>query len=98
MKAFLNLSANLFPLNSLLIHSSPFVLAELAQVKVSQQLAGVLVLHKQPAGTIVDHVSMLFVGTYPPYYKVTLVDGNYVRLVYINAIDGNIIPKWLWPD
>ena len=41
---------------------------------------------------------MLYVGAYPPYYKVTLVDGNYVRLVYINAIDGNIIPKWLWSD
>ena len=73
-------------------NNTPLILNNLVGVKVSAQLAGVLALFEQPAGTVVSNVSGLYVGTTPPYYEVTLVNGNYVRSVYVDAWNGSILP------
>ena len=89
-------------INGAALNDTPFIQANLAAVKVSPELAGVLALFEQPAGTVVANVSQLYTGTIPPYYEVTLVYGNYVKSVYIDARNGNILPPqdnhpvWLW--
>ncbi|HMD88799.1 MAG TPA: PepSY domain-containing protein [Anaerolineaceae bacterium] len=73
-------------------NDTPFIQNNLATVKVSPELAAALALFGQPAGTVVTNVSGLYTGTIPPYYEVTIVDGNYVKTVYIDARNGNILP------
>jgi hypothetical protein len=73
-------------------NGTPLIQGNLATVKVTPELAAALALFEQPAGTVVTNVSGLYTGTIPPYYEVTLVDGNYVRTVYIDARNGNILP------
>ena len=73
-------------------NDTAFIQDNLATVKVSPELAGVLALFEQPAGTVVTNVSQLYTGTIPPYYEVTIVNGNIVKSVYINARNGNILP------
>ena len=73
-------------------NGTPFIQDNLATVKVSPELAGVLALFEQPAGTVVTNISGLYTGTIPPYYEVTIVNGNMVMSVYINARNGNILP------
>jgi hypothetical protein len=73
-------------------NDTPFIQNNLATVKVSPQLAAVLALFDQPAGSVATNVSGLYIGTIPPYYEVTIVYGNYVKSVYINAMNGNILP------
>jgi hypothetical protein len=73
-------------------NDTPFIQNNLVTVKVSPQLAAVLALFGQPAGTVVTNVSGLYTGTIPPYYEVTVVTGNYVKSVYIDARNGNILP------
>jgi len=73
-------------------NNTPLIQGNLAMVKVTPELAAALALFEQPAGTVVTNVSGLYTGTTPPYYEVTLVDGNYARTVYIDASNGNILP------
>jgi hypothetical protein len=73
-------------------NDTPFIQDNLATVKVSPELAAALALFEQPAGTVVTNVSGLYTGTIPPYYEVTIVNGNMVMSVYINARNGNILP------
>jgi hypothetical protein len=73
-------------------NDTAFIQDNLATVKVSPELAGVLALFEQPAGTVVTNISQLYTGTIPPYYEVTIVNGNIVKSVYINARNGNILP------
>jgi hypothetical protein len=73
-------------------NDTAFIQDNLATVKVSPGLAGVLALFEQPAGTVVTNVSQLYTGTIPPYYEVTIVNGNVVKSVYINARNGAILP------
>lgn len=73
-------------------NDTPLIQGNLVTVKVTPELAAALALFEQPAGTVVTNVSGLYTGTIPPYYEVTLVDGNYVRTVYIDARNGNILP------
>jgi len=73
-------------------NDTPFIQNNLATVKVTPELAAALALYGQPAGTVVSNVSVLYTGTIPPYYEVTIVDGNYVMAVYIDARNGNILP------
>jgi hypothetical protein len=61
-------------------------------VRVTPELAAALALFQQPAGTVVTNVSGLYIGTVPLYYEVTIVNGNYVKAVYIDARNGNILP------
>jgi hypothetical protein len=80
-------------------NDTPFIQDNLATVKVSPELAGVLALFEQPAGTVVTDVSQLYTGTIPPYYEVTIVNGNMVMSVYINARNGNILsPQFNHPN
>jgi hypothetical protein len=73
-------------------NDTAFIQDNLATVKVSPELAAVLALFEQPAGTVVTNVSQLYTGTIPPYYEVTIVNGNFVKSVYIDARNGNILP------
>jgi hypothetical protein len=73
-------------------NDTAFIQDNLATVKVSPELAGVLALFEQPAGTVITNVSQLYTGTIPPYYEVTIVNGNIVKSVYINARNGAILP------
>ncbi|MDR3575767.1 MAG: hypothetical protein P4L50_18050 [Anaerolineaceae bacterium] len=63
----------------------------LALVKVNPQLASALALFEQPTGTVVTNVSGLYVGTVPPYYDVTIVNGNYVKDICVNAWNGSFL-------
>ena len=66
---------------------------ELAEIVVSQQLAGLCALHKLPYGTVVDKVSVAIEKIPKPYYKVNLHFGNYAYTRYIDATNCNIIPN-----
>ncbi|MDR3575765.1 MAG: hypothetical protein P4L50_18040 [Anaerolineaceae bacterium] len=73
-------------------NGTTFIQDNLLTVKVSPELAAVLALFEQPAGTQVANVSSLFIGTIPPYYVVTISNGNYVKSICINARNGNLMP------
>jgi hypothetical protein len=73
-------------------NDTSFIQDNLVTVKVTPELAAALALFEQPAGTVVTNVSQLYTGTIPPYYEVTIVNGNYVKAVYIDARNGSILP------
>ena len=66
---------------------------ELAEIVVSQQLAGLCALHKLPHGTVIDKVSVAYEKIPKPYYQVNLHFGNYAYTRYIDATNCDIIPN-----
>ncbi|MDR3575768.1 MAG: hypothetical protein P4L50_18055 [Anaerolineaceae bacterium] len=73
-------------------NNTSFIQNNLAAVKVTPQLAAVLALFQQPAGSVTTNVSGLYTGTIPPYYEVTVASGNYVKTIYVDAWNGSFLP------